>query len=110
MERAGYATMIHWYRNIERTATTRQVVALARDYLATLTPRDLARVPQRSRPSRIFDEEDIAFWSGRLTEEYWQLRGTAADVAILQELWSFFLRAAIHIERLRESAESAAVR
>jgi hypothetical protein len=102
--------MIHWYRDIERTASPRQVVALARDYLATLTPRDLARVPQRCRPSRIFDEEDIVFWSGRLTEEYWQLRGTAADAAILQELWSFFLRATIHIERLRESAGTAAAR
>ena len=71
----------------------------------TLTPVDLARVPQRCRPSRIFDEDDIAFWSGRLTEEYWQLRGTAADAAVLQELWSFFLRASIHVARLRESVE-----
>ena len=70
-----------------------------------MTPVDLARVPQRCRPSRIFDEDDIAFWSGRLTEEYWQLRGTAADAAVLQELWSFFLRASIHVARLRESVE-----
>ena len=53
----------------------------------------------------LFDEDDIAFWSGRLTEEYWQLRGTAADAAVLQELWSFFLRASIHVARLRESVE-----
>ena len=101
--------MIHWHRDIERTATPRQVVALARDYLATLTPRDLARVPQHCRPSRIFDADDIAFWSARLTDEYWQLRGTAADAAILQDLWSFFLRASIHVTRLRESAETAPV-
>lgn len=101
--------MIHWHRDLERTGTPRQVVALTRDYLATLAPRDLARVPERCRPSRIFDEEDIGFWSGRLTEEYWQLRGTAADTAVIQELWSFFLRASIHIARLRESARSAPV-
>jgi len=102
--------MIHWHRDLEKTATTRQVVALTRDYLATLTPRGLARVPERCRPSRIFDEEDIAFWSQRLTEEYWNLRATADDVGVVQELWSFFLRAAIHIARLRESADVAAVR
>jgi hypothetical protein len=102
--------VIHWHHDLEKTATTRQVVALTRDYLATLTPRDLARVPERCRPSRIFDEEDIAFWGERLTEEYWQLRGTAADVGVVQELWSFFLRAGIHITRLRQSEEMAAVR
>jgi hypothetical protein len=41
-------------------------------------------------------------YSRRLTEEYWQLRGTAADVGVLQELWSFFLRATIQIARLQE--------
>src|SRR2546423_14743772 len=100
--------MMHWYRDIEKTANARQVVALTRDYRATLTPRDLARVPERCRPSRILDEEDINFWASRLTEEYWQLRGTAADVAVIQELWSFFLRASIHIARLRESARASA--
>ena len=102
--------MIHWHRDLERTATTRQVVALTRDYFATLTPRDLARVPEGCRPSRIVDEEDIAFWSERLTEEYWHRHGTGADAGVVQELWSFFLRAAIHIARLRESADVAAVR
>lgn len=96
--------MIHWHRDIEKTGTSRQVVALTRDYLATLSPRDLARVPERCRPSRIFDEDDIAFWSTRLTAEYWQLRGTSADVGVVQELWSFFLRASIHVARLRESS------
>ena len=100
--------MIHWHRDIEKAATARQVVALTRDYLATLTPRDLARVPERCRPSRIFDEEDIVFWSARLTEEYWQLRGTAADGAVVQELWSFFLRASVHIARLDESMRAPA--
>ena len=99
--------MIHWHRDIEKTATARQVVALTRDYLASLSPRDLARVPERCRPSRIFDEEDIAFWSARLTEDYWQLRGTSADAAVLQELWSFFLRASVHIARLHESMRTA---
>ena len=94
--------MIQWYRDIERAATPREVVALTRDYLATLSPRDLARVPERCRPGRVAGPEDIAFWGARLAEEYWQLRGTAADVDVLQELWGFFLRASVHIARLRE--------
>ena len=94
--------MISWHRDIEKARTPVEVILLARDYLATLTPRDFARVPERCRPGRIVNEGDIGLWSGRLTEEYWQLRGTAADVGVLQELWSFFLRASVHIARLRE--------
>jgi hypothetical protein len=99
--------MIQWYRDIERAGTPREVVALTRDFLATLTPRDLARVPESCRPGRVLDAEDIVFWGTRLAEEYWQLRGTAADVAVLQELWGFFLRASVHIAQLRERARAA---
>lgn len=51
---------------------------------------------------RVLDEPDVVRYSRRLTEEYWRLRGTAADVGVLQELWSFFLRASIRLARLQE--------
>jgi hypothetical protein len=95
------------HRNLEEARTPHQVLTLTRDYLAALSARDLARVPERCRPERILDETDISGCSRRLTEEYWQLRGTAADVGVLQEMWSFFLRASIQLARLQEQeAES----
>jgi hypothetical protein len=95
-----------WHRDIERAHTAVQVVRIARDYLASFTPRDLARVPERCRPAQIADEGDIALWSRKLTEEYWRLRGTAADVAVVQEMWSFFLRASVHLARMRDTSTS----
>ena len=88
--------------DIERALTPQQVLNLAREYLAALSARDLARIPERCRPERIFEAADIGRCSRRLTEEYWPLRGTAADVEVLQEMWSFFLRASIQIARLQE--------
>ncbi len=60
------------------------------------------RIPNTCLPGRVIDESDISRYSARLTQEYWRLRGTQADVGVLQEMWSFFMRASIQIARLNE--------
>jgi hypothetical protein len=94
--------MLTLTRDLDQARSTYQVVLLAREYLAALSANDVARVPEQCRPPRILDEADLVRYSRRLTDEYWELRGTAADVGVLQELWSFFLRATIQITRLQE--------
>lgn len=89
-------------RDIEQARSPYHVVLLVREYVASISAHELARVPEHCRPGRLLDESDISRCSRRLTEEYWQLRGTAADMGVLQELWSFFLRASIQLARLRE--------
>ena len=93
--------MLTLTRDLEQARSTFQVLRLAREYLAALSASDVARIPEKCRPARILDESDLARYSRRLTEEYWELRGTPADVGVLQELWSFFLRATIQIDRLQ---------
>jgi hypothetical protein len=94
-------------QEIEQATSTSHVVLLTREWVAGLTAAELQRVPEPCRPRRILDEADVLRLSRSLTQAYWQLRGTAADVGVLQELWSFFLRAAIQIARLRERAAEA---
>ena len=94
--------MLTWHCDIEKATNTHHVVRLAREYLATLSPSDLARIPPHCVPGHVIDESDISRCSERLTEEYWRLRGTQADLAVLQEMWSFFMRASIQIARLNE--------
>jgi hypothetical protein len=94
--------MLTWHRDIEKATNTHQVVRLTREYLAALSPGDLARIPQSCHPSRVIDESDISRCSARLTQEYWRLRGTQADLGVFQEMWSFFMRASIQIARLNE--------
>jgi hypothetical protein len=87
-------------RDLEQAPSSYHVVLLVREYLASLSPRELRRLPEPCRPRRILDEADIVRYSRQLTQEYWQLRGTAADVETLREIWSYFLRAAIQIAHL----------
>jgi hypothetical protein len=93
-------------RDIEQAPSAYHVVLLVRECLASISPRELERVPEHCRPRRILDEADVVRCSLRLTQEYWQLRGTAADVGVLHELWSCFLRASIQIARLQEQGNA----
>jgi hypothetical protein len=98
--------MLTWHRDIEKTTNTLQVVRLVREYLAALSASDFARIPRNCLPGHVIDESDISRYSERLTQEYWRLRGTQADLAVLQEVWSFFMRASIQIARLNELPRS----
>ena len=89
-------------RSLEQAGTSYQVLLAAREYLDALSPEQWARLPAPCRPWRILDEGDIARYSRCLSAEYLPLRGTAADVAVLEEMWSFFLQASIRIDRLQE--------
>lgn len=99
--------MLAWHRDIERAKSPFEVALMTRDYVSTLDRAVFARIPEGCRPGRILDESDIAALTARLTREYLPLRGTAADVGALQEMLSFFLRATVQIERLREKVASA---
>jgi len=94
--------MLTWHRDIERATNTHQVLRLTREYLAALAPSDFARIPPHCLPGHVIDEADITRYCTRLTQEYWRLRGTHADLGILQEMWSFFMRASIQVARLNE--------
>jgi hypothetical protein len=61
-------------RDIEEAPSTYHVVLLVRECVASISPRELERIPEQCRPRRILDESDIARYSRRLTREYWQLR------------------------------------
>jgi hypothetical protein len=94
--------MITWYRQIDAAKNIEEVVAVARDYLATWPPHDLARLPEACRPGRIRDDEDIESLHGRLVEEYRNTRASGDELSLLQQLMSFLVRAAIRVAELRD--------
>ena len=91
-----------WHHLVENAGTAEEVVAVARDYLSSLTPLDLGPVPLDCRPGRIRDESDIDFWNVRLAEECRSVWGTSRDGRMLTELSQFFMRASVRISRLGE--------
>src|SRR6059058_1481993 len=103
--------MISWHRDLENARSADEVVRIARDFVAAFSPEELASLPQAIVPQPVEDEDDIRDWSRNLTDEYWRLRALGGEVAVAQEMWSFFLRASIQLARIgaarRERAFSA---
>lgn len=92
--------MSSWHRQIDDAASVAEVVSIARDFLATWTPRELARLPERCRPGKIRDESDIADLHGRLAEEYRTTRASGEELTTLQLITSFMVRTSVRIAEL----------
>lgn len=88
------------HRQIEEAVTVAEVVAIARDFLATLTPRELARLPARCRPGKTRDETDIAELHAQLAEEFRLTRASGDELTTLQALTGFMVRASLRIAQL----------
>jgi hypothetical protein len=63
------------------------------DFLANLTPADVARLPEDCRPRSIHDASDVDYWSLRLASTVKALWGTQFDQEVLIEVERLFLRA-----------------
>jgi hypothetical protein len=92
--------MSTWHRQIDDAASVAEVVSIARDFLATWTPQELARLPAECRPGKIRDESDIAELHARLAEEYRTTRASGDELTTLQLITSFMVRTSVRIAEL----------
>lgn len=88
---------MYWFRQIDDANNAREVVAITRDYLATWTPKDLAKLPRECRPGRVKSAGDIEQLHACLVEEYRQNRLAGEELSALQRLTSFVVRASIRL-------------
>ena len=89
-----------WYSQLDRAKTVGEAVAVARDFMATWSPEELALLPASCRPGRLRDEEDIEALHATLVEAYRESRATGRELDALQRLTSFVVRASIRIAEL----------
>ena len=92
--------MTTWHGQIDGATSVADVVAIARDFVATWTPEELARLPGHCRPGKIRDESDIADLHARLAEEYRVTRASGDALTTLQILTSFMVRTSVRIAQL----------
>jgi len=97
--------MISWYGQLESAGSIAAVVAIARDYGAMLSPEEIVMLPPGARPGRIRDEADVTELHGRLVEEYRKTRASGAELALLQRVTGFFVRASVRIAELAGACE-----
>ena len=92
--------MTNWFSQIDRAKSVTEVVSVARDFVATWRPEELAMLPPNCRPGKVRDDEDIETLHGALVEEYRVSRATGVELEALQRMTSFVVRASIRIADL----------
>lgn len=98
--------LLSWLQQIDAAKSPFEVVAITRDYLASWTPEELARLPVPCRPGRVKDDQDIAQLHGCLVEEYGRNRLTGEELVALQRMTSFIVRSSVRIAQMRSDEES----
>jgi hypothetical protein len=96
-----------WFSNLERSKTVSEVVSVVRDFMATWTPAELALLPEKCRPARVRDEQDVEALHSLLVEEYRVSRATGAELDALQRLTSFIVRTSIRLSELGPRSSDA---
>jgi hypothetical protein len=97
-----------WFSQLDRSRTPGEVIATARDFVATLTPGEMKLLPPDCRPGKLRDEADIEALHSTLVEAYRSSRATGPELETLQRLTSFVVRASIRLAELGASGSSGA--
>lgn len=91
--------MISWHRDLETARSAHEILRTAQSYLDGLTPDELGCLPVALRVTPC-DVEALRAYSLQLNDAYWEQRRAGGDPGVVQELWSFFLRATIQLSRI----------
>jgi hypothetical protein len=96
---------LYWSRQIDAATSASEVVAIARDYLATWTPKELAKLPRECRPGRVKSPGDLEQLHASLVEEYRQSRLAGDELSALQRLTSFVVRASVRLAQFDDGKQ-----
>ena len=90
-----------WHCSLEIAETAEDVLHLVRDYVASLSPEELARLPEPCRILRVKAEDDIEYWTFRLSQRPALEDDARIDGEMLQEVFNHFLHASLRISQIR---------
>ena len=100
--------MLVWYHQVDNAKTPLEVVAVARDYLASWGPHEISLLPETLRPARMRDEQDIEILHAKVIDEYRATKASGDALDALQRMTSFVVRAAVRIAELHAKLTGAA--
>jgi hypothetical protein len=96
---------IAWHDRIEEAASIDEMVQAVREYVSSLEPPALARVPGTCRIDRIVRDDDIDVLTYRLSDVSRRER----DDATLAEIFNHFLHASLRISHMRRAQAQQAM-
>lgn len=92
-----------WHCKLETAESAEEVVGLVRDYIATLSPQHLVRLPDVCRSLRVKAEDDIEYWTYRLSQRP-RAEDAMVDAELMQDVFNRFLHASLRISQIRRAA------
>ena len=99
----AFRTESVWHRQIEAMGSVDEVLVTIRDYLATLTPEELARLPESRRPGRVKGDDDIEYWTFKLSRQPGTAAEEGTDLELLQTIFQHFLHASVRISQIHKA-------
>jgi hypothetical protein len=79
-----------WHKAIGAAATWQELLAVAKDFVANLSPQEVATLPPSCQQIRIKGTDDIYFWHERLAEEFFARAAKDNPSATHREVLDFF--------------------
>jgi hypothetical protein len=99
-----------WHKQIVGASGSAELVQVARDYIASITPEEWALLPETCRPERVRGVDDIEFWHDRLTEEFIDVAADPVSNDVLRDVLAFFSAAAERAAVIPDVRQSAALK
>lgn len=90
-----------WHSQLDGLETIAEVVAMMRDFTASLTPEQLLRLPPSCQPLRVKAEDDIEYWTCKLSGCFPSSGPEQAQ--LVQDLFMHFLHASMRICEIRRT-------
>jgi hypothetical protein len=88
-------TPLSWQDRLDVAMSEGEVLAIAREFLATVTPDEIARLPDGLRPEKIGDANDVTGYAFELVRSDFDDRQH-----VLHRLAHFFSRASIRLSQI----------
>ena len=93
--------MTNWHDRIDDIEDQDDLLALARDYLASWSPETLAMIPEQARPLQVKGTDDLAYWHQRLVDCYCTGAAKGRESELVRDMLQFFAFALQHAAELR---------
>jgi hypothetical protein len=95
-----------WHCNLESVDSAEEILRLVREYIATLGPDELVRLPDPCRVLRVKAEDDIEYWTFRLSQRPHD-DDCLIDGVLLQDIFNHFLHASLRLSQIRKAMAEA---
>ena len=89
-----------WHADLEAAASDDEVLRIARQYLESISPRDMGSLPERLMPVTLQTCGQIADWALKLVRENLHSRFNADDANLLRDMSEFFATASARLAAL----------